>query len=166
VSADDLDEEGRSTKSGAAGRRRAREKAEAAEEAASPDDGAWAEEFKSAGAPDLENPGQDLDYVRKLQLIALKQMVTTPKPTPRQRECWRSLKEMSAVVGMTSNRAQLEAKVKKLEAALKQRADTGNNIARVESGAKVKRPPTARGAAPPGPRAIPPDALPPDEPTK
>jgi hypothetical protein len=161
---DRLDEEGRSTKSGAAGRRKRREKEEAAEEALSPDDGAWANEFKEAGSPDLTNPGEDLDYVRKLQLIALRQMVTTPKPTPRQRECWRSLKEMSAVVGMTSNRAQLEAKVKKLEAALKARAESGNAIARVEPGSKVKRPSTARGSAPPGPRAIPLDALSPDDP--
>lgn len=159
-----FDDEGRSTTSGAANRRRAFAKEEGEEdERAGGDDGEWAKEFDQAGRPDLENAGADLDYVRKLQLICLRQMVTTPRPTSRQRECWRSLKEMSAVVGMTSNRAQLESKVKKLEAALKARADAGNAIVRSEPGSKVKRPPTARGSAPPGPRAIPPDAVPADD---
>src|SRR5262245_41929574 len=39
-------------------------------------DGKWAEEFKEAGMPDLENPETDLSYVRKLQLICLRQTAT------------------------------------------------------------------------------------------
>lgn len=154
-----VDELGRSTGSSAASKR-AKTARELGTE--SPDDGSWAKEFEKAGEPDLENPGSDLDYVRKLQLIALRQMVTTPYATVRQRECWRHIKEMSATVGMTSNRAQLEAKVKRLEAALKARQDAGNTIVRVEKGSKIKRPPTARGQQLPGPRDIPKDALPPD----
>lgn len=137
---------------------------EAAREEADDADVSWAEDFKQAGEPDLENAGTDLDYVRKLQLICLKQVATTPNPTKAQTACWARIKEMAAVVGMTSNRAQLETKCKKLEKALSARtANAHAGIARLEPGAKVKRPSTARGAAPPGPRAIPPDALPPDD---
>ncbi len=127
------------------------------------DDGKWADEFKEAGTPDLENPGTDLDYTRKLQLICLRQMATTPFPTLAQMECWRRINEMSKSVGMTSNRAQLEASVKKLGKALKAQTVQAGAIT-IVPGHTVKKPSTARGMSPPGPRAIPPDALPEDPP--
>ena len=127
------------------------------------DDCSWANEFREAGQPDLENPGTDLDYVRKLQLISLRQMATTAKPSKLQQDCWRRIREMSAVVGMTSNRAQLEAKVRKLEKLLSERQAAGSAVVEV-AGSRIKRPPTARGAAPPGPRSIPPDAVADDSP--
>lgn len=131
--------------SGAADRRRKRKKEEAERqrEVNENDDGIWAGEFKEAGTPDLENAGTDLDYVRKLQLIALRQMATTPFPTLKQENLWRRIREMSAVVGMTSNRSQLESRTKKLE---KQLANTqqGGGV-RIEAGARVKRSPNARG---------------------
>lgn len=150
--------------SGAKGRRRKHEKTDAVvaagartDDAPPKDDGRWARDFEEAGKPDLENPGTDLDYVRRLQLICLRQMATTAFPPIAQQEAWRRIKEMSAVVGMTSNRAQLEAKVRKLEAALAERKTHGS-IVKTQTGASIKRPPTARGATPPGPRAVPEDA--------
>lgn len=143
---------------GAEKKRRKRERQEAEAPVALPeDDGKWAADFRAAGKPDLENPGTDLDYVRKLQLIALHQMATTPFPSAAQRNCWQRIREMSAVVGMTSNRAQLEAQVRRLEKALAERRQSGA-IVKVQKGSVVKRPSTARGAAPPGPRAVPEDA--------
>ena len=129
------------------------------------DDGAWAKAFEACGLPDLENPGTDLAYVRKLQMTCLHQMATTPFPTLAQQEHWRRVNEHSKSVGMTSNRALLEAKVKQLEAALKARQAAAGAV-RIVPASSVKKPPTARGMAPPGPRAIPPDALPEDEPPK
>jgi hypothetical protein len=123
------------------------------------DRGEWARAFKRAGKPNLDDPGTDLDYTRKLQLIVLEQMATEPFPTPAQRETWKRIREMSAVVGMTSNRAQLESKVRKLQGALAARRDTAAGALRMEPGAKIKKPKTARGMSPPGPRAIPPDAV-------
>lgn len=123
------------------------------------DDGKWAREFEEAGKPDLENPGTDLDYVRRLQLICLRQMATTAFPPIAQQDAWRRIREMSATVGMTSNRSQLEAKVKKLEAALKARMQAG--AVRIEPGDARLKSPNARGV-PRGPRAIPPDALSPE----
>lgn len=129
------------------------------------DDGAWAKEFEDAGKPDLENPGTDLDYVRRLQLICLRQMATVAFPPIAQQEAWRRIKDMSATVGMTSNRAQLEAKVKKLEAALKARTQIG--AVHMEPSTNVEKPANARGMRR-GPRPIPPDAVadepPPTEP--
>lgn len=152
--------------SGAAKRRKKHEREEAAERAASvEDDGKWAKDFEVAGKPDLENPGTDLDYVRKLQLIVLHQAATTPHPTKAQTATWSRIREMSAVVGMTSNRAQLEAKVRRLEKLLaEKKQDSG--IVKVVPGSKVKKPPTARGQST-GPRVVPDGASvtsPPDEP--
>jgi hypothetical protein len=107
------------------------------------DSGVWAEDFRKAGGPDLDNPGTDLDWTRKLQLICLHQMATTPFPTTRQQDCWQRIRAMSAVVGMTSNRAQLESKTKKLEKMLTEKSQGGG--VRFEDGAKVAKSPNARG---------------------
>lgn len=115
------------------------------------DDGKWAKDFEAAGKPDLQNPGMDLDYTRKLQLICLRQMATTPFPTRAQHEAWRRIKEMSATVGMTSNRAQLEAKVKRLSKQLATQTQSGT-ITEV-SGKGFKKNPEARGGMT-GPRSI------------
>lgn len=118
------------------------------------DDGKWAKDFENAGTPDLNNPGTDLDYVRKLQLIVLRQMATTPFPTVAQQNAWRRINENSRTVGMTSNRAQLEATVRRLKKALEEkRQDSG--IVKVVHGSKVAKPKTARGQVPFGPRAAP-----------
>ncbi len=130
--------------SGAAGRKKKHDKnREEQIQSDAEDGGKWAEAFKAAGSPDLNNPDTDLDYVRKLQLIATEQMVTTPFPTYRQEQCWRRLKEMSAVVGMTSNRAALESKVRRLEAELRSTRAQGAVV--IKPGAEVKRSPRARG---------------------
>lgn len=142
--------------SGAAIRRKAREREEAAR-AGEPDDGKWAEEFETAGQPSLDDPGTDLDYTRRLQLIALRQMATTPFPTVAQEKCWRRIREMSAVVGMTSNRAQLEASVRRLKKQLEARQQSGSVVE--VAGSSVKRPPTARGG-PRGPRPVDPESEP------
>jgi hypothetical protein len=139
--------------SGASKRRKAHEKVDAyvaTRNAYRKDTGRWASEFKKAGEPDLENPGTDLSYVRKLQLIVMRQMATTPFPTIAQQEAWRRIREMSAVVGMTSKRAELESTVKRLEQELR--------AARPEGAVKwvegpVAKSPNARGA-PTGPRPV------------
>jgi hypothetical protein len=108
------------------------------------DDDGWAQEFREAGNPDLENPDTDLDYVRKLQLIVLRQMASTAHPPKAQQDAWRRIREMSAVVGMTSNRAKLEADVRALKKMLSSYQARGGAI-NVEEGSKVLRPHTARG---------------------
>lgn len=160
-----VDEQGRSTKSGAARRRekKAEEREKKAErEALEGENPAWAEEFRQAGKPDLENPDTDLDYVRRLQLVALRQMATTPFPTAAQTQCWQRIKDMSATVGMTSNRAALEAKVKRLEGQLKSRREAGG-AAKVVKGSEVQRPETARGGRT-GPRSVAPAEPPSQDP--
>jgi hypothetical protein len=124
------------------------------------DSGRWAKVFGRAGEPDLENPETDLAYTRKLQLLVLHQMATTPKPTLRQQECWKRIREMSAVVGMTSSRAALEAKVRKLTKMLADRNVPGT-VTEV-AGSSVAKPPTARGG-PRGPQRLPDDPTLPTE---
>lgn len=116
------------------------------------DDGKWAAEFLEAGDPDLANPDTDLDYIRKLQLVVTRQMARTPFPTSAQIETWKRIKEMSAVIGLTSNKAKLEAKIRKLEGLFAQQRQAG--AVRWEPGASIKKPPTARGGAR-GPRPLP-----------
>lgn len=115
----------------------------------------FAADFRDAGDPDLDDPGTDLSYVRKLQLIALRQMATTQDPPPQQQALWKRLREMSAVVGMTSNRAALEAEVKRLRAVLEDRkAKLGT--AKMVPGASVPLPATARDSGRSrGPRSVP-----------
>lgn len=115
------------------------------------DDGKWAEAFVEAGLPDLENAGTDLDYVRKLQLICLRQMACTAFPTLGQQNLWRRIKDMSATVGMTSNRAQLESKVKKLTKALEKHQQP-STIQEVK-GSSIVWPSNARGGMT-GPRSV------------
>lgn len=119
------------------------------------DPGDFAAAFRDAGDPDLDDPGTDLSYVRKLQLIALRQMATTQDPPPQQQALWKRIREMSAVVGMTSNRAALEAEVKRLRAVLEdQRAKLGT--AKMVPGASVPLPATARDSGRSrGPRPVP-----------
>lgn len=112
----------------------------------------WAEDFKVAGEPDLDNPEMDLSYVRKLQMISLRQAATTPRPSLLQQAAWRRIREMAAVVGMTSNRAALEGKVKKMQTLLDQKHQS--SAVREESGARIKRPTTARGAVDPALRPV------------
>src|SRR4051794_32232292 len=97
--------------SGASNRRKKHESEAAANPDTEPDGGDWAQAFRAAGDPDLENPETDLDYTRKLQLIVLQQMATTPFPPRAQQDCWRRIREMSATLGMTSSRAALESTV-------------------------------------------------------
>lgn len=122
-------------------------------------DDAWSKEFLEAGPIDLENPDTDLAYVRKLQLIVLRQMATTPHPSKAQQDAWRRIREMSAVVGMTSNRAKLEADLRSLKKQLAQYQEQSGAL-KVMKGSEVKRPPTARGRTR-GPRALPPEEEPP-----
>lgn len=151
--------------SGAAKRKAKHEAADFAEQQARDaagfpqDNGKWAEDFQAAGSPDLENPETDLAYTRKLQLIVLKQMATTPFPTVAQKNTWARIREMSATVGMTSSRAALEATVKKLRKQLEERAQAAT-VTEV-AGGSITKPPTARGGQR-GPRPLPPD--PPPEP--
>lgn len=142
--------------SGAANRRKRYERLEAAAASDVPDDGKWARDFQKAGKPDLENPDTDLSYVRKLQMIALRQMATTPFPSIAQQGTWRRIREMSAVVGMTSNRASLEARVKKLQKSLGERQQVSTIIE--VPGSSITKPDTARGGSK-GPRPIPEDPL-------
>ena len=127
---------------------------------APPDDGKWVEDFRKAGKPDLTNPETDLDYTRKLQLIVLYQMATTPFPSRAQAAVWRSIREMSATVGMTSSRASLESTVKRLRKQLDERSQVGTVDERPVAG--LAKPDTARGQRR-GPRPLEPD---PTEPTK
>lgn len=124
----------------------------------SPNDGpgsAFAEEFQDAGELDLDDPGTDLSYVRKLQLIALRQMATTPDPPPQQQALWKRIREMSAVVGMTSNRAALESEVKRLRGLLEDQK-TKLGTAKMVPGASVPLPATARDSGRSrGPRPLP-----------
>lgn len=124
------------------------------------DDGdEWAEEFEEAGQIDLNNPDTDLDYVRKLQLIVLRQMAMTAHPSKAQQDTWRRIREMSAVVGMTSNRAKLEADLRALKKTLAHYQEQGGAL-KFAKGDELKRPPTARGRKR-GPRLLPPGELPP-----
>src|SRR5262249_52996451 len=109
-----------------------------------PDEEKWAQEFGEAGPPDLENPDTDLAYVRKLQLIVLRQISRTPNPSKEQQAAWRGIREMSAVVGMTWNRSKLEAELRALKQALSKYQEQGGAIKIVKGGA-VARPSTARG---------------------
>lgn len=118
----------------------------------------WAKEFTEAGRPDLENPDTDLAYVRKLQLICLRQMATTAQPPKEQQDAWRRIREMSAVVGMTSNRAKLEAEVRSLKKAMAHYQQQGGAM-KLEKGSDVPRPSTARGRRR-GPRLLPTDEPP------
>jgi hypothetical protein len=162
----------RKAKSGAQKRREKREREEAARagviaqakdlgikvsagEEPPEDDGEWAQEFEEAGDVDLENPDTDLAYVRKLQLICLRQMATTANPSRQQEAAWRRIREMSAVVGMTSNRAKLEADVKALKAALKKHEERGSAM-NIGAGASIPKSPGARGQRR-GPRPLPPE---------
>lgn len=124
------------------------------------DDGKWAEDFKAAGNPDLENPETDLAYVRKLQMICLRQMTTTPHPSVAQQNAWRRIGEMSKGCGMTSSRAALEVTVKKLRKQIETRRQGGTIIEGPVN--TIVRPPNARGGAR-GPRPLPPDGAPPTE---
>jgi hypothetical protein len=123
------------------------------------EDDSWAQEFEEAGEPDLANPDTDLDYVRKLQLIVMRQMATTARPSKPQQDAWRRIREMSAVVGMTANRAKLEAEVRSLKKMLSQYQQMGGAI-KLEKGSDVPRSPTARGRRR-GPRLLPPEQPPP-----
>lgn len=150
--------------SGAQKRKRRREREEARAEAlgtirAKGDDHIWAKDFKKAGEPDLDNPATDLDYVRKLQLICLRQMATSPAPSLEQQNLWRRIREMSAVVGMTSKRSELEAQVKRLKKIVAEYESRGSAVTEV-SGKTIQRPPTARGVKT-GPRPLPDDVIPP-----
>lgn len=122
-------------------------------------DDLWAQEFSKAGKPDFDNPDTDLAYVRKLQLIVLRQMATTARPPKPQQDAWRRIREMSAVVGMTSNRAKLEADVRDLKKKLARFKDKATALQTEPSG-NVPRPPTARGRKR-GPRPLPDDRRPP-----
>lgn len=122
---------------------------------------AWAVEFERAGVPDLDDVGLGLSYVRKLQMIVIRQMAVTPFPGPAQRETWKRIQAMGATIGMTHNRAGVESEVKNLKAMIAERKQ-GTSFVTEESGSKIAKPSTARGQRRGGPRPIPADALPPD----
>lgn len=115
------------------------------------DKGEWAKDFEACGKPNLAEPGTDLDYTRKLQLTVLYQMATTAFPTIAQQAAWKRIKEISAVIGMTSNRAQLESKVKRMSEQLATQTQIGtiNEV----SGKGFKKNPEARGGMT-GPKLI------------
>lgn len=103
----------------------------------------------------LEDPDLALEYGRRALLISLDQICHSRNLPTLER--WRLIKDFTATLGMTHNRAAIESRTKKLEGALRERkANAG--VVKVESGKTVKRPATARGSAPPGPRALPDDA--------
>lgn len=112
------------------------------------------EAYDVLGDPDIESPAYALDYVRKAQLIAFGQICRSR--TLPQMERWRLIKEHGATIGMTYSRSSMESKVKGMEAALKERSQSGS--IQVAAGASIKRPPTARGG-PRGPRALAPEDL-------
>ncbi len=117
------------------------------------------EAFDVLGEPDLDDPATALEYVRRAQLIAFSQICKSR--TLPQRERWRLIKELSAVVGMTSNRSALESRTAKLEKMLKAKQQAG--AVRDERG-PVAKPATARGQRRP-PKIVPADA-PDEEPKK
>lgn len=134
-----------SRESGAAGRKRRRAAANAALDEEFDDGSA----YDVLGLPDVKDPSTALDYVRKAQLIAFGE-VCRSKTLP-QRERWKLIREMGAVIGMTHNRADLESRTKNLEAKLNKEKPVG--AVRFEPGSKVAKPPTARGGAR-GPRSL------------
>lgn len=121
----------------------------------------WSLEFDKAGDPDLEEFGLGLGYVRKLQMIVIKQMAVTPFPGPAQRETWKRIQAMAATIGMTHSKAGVESEVKAIKAMLADRRQATTFVAEIE-GSKVAKPATARGQRRGGPRPIPQDALPPE----
>lgn len=136
---DRFDEDGSPKRpSGAAKRKAAREKKDAELDG----EVGGSEDFEVLGDPDLTDPSTALEYVRRAQLIAFGQICRSKTIPTRER--WRLIKEYGAVLGMTHNRAELEARTKKLEGLLKAKQAAG--AVRFERG--VKKPPTARGGAP------------------
>lgn len=95
--------------------------------------------YARLGEPPVDDPATGLEYVRRVQLTALAEVARSTLP---QLEKWRLIKDMSATIGMTHNRAALEARLKKLEGKLREQRQAG--AVRLEPGASVQRPPTAR----------------------
>ncbi len=138
-----MSDEPLSETSGAAARRKkqAQKKLDAL---AGPDDGRWANDFKKLGPPDYANPETGLLWVRKAQLLVAYQMVTTPFPSPAQRDCWKRFDNMSKAIGMTHSRSALENTVAKVRKQLSDRQNAGGTIVE-ENGSDVPKPATARG---------------------
>lgn len=110
-------------------------------------------EFAAVGRPSLEDPGTDLAYTRKIQLTMLAQRTRVLRPSPELRELWRDLDKMCATIGMTHERAVLEAKVRQLEKQLTAAKERAGSVT-LESGAAIDVPATARGQRR-GPRSVP-----------
>jgi hypothetical protein len=122
----------------------------------------WALEFEAVGMPDLEQPEGGLDYVRKLQLVALRQRVTTHRPDPEQVATWRGIADAARAIGLTQNRTALEQLAAEVKRALSRTGEqTGAVRRRAAHG--FTRPPTARGGGRTrGPRPVPRDGPGPD----
>lgn len=107
---------------------------------------AWAREFEEAGQPDLDDPGAALTYVRRLQLVALRQQVTTPRPSPEQIAVWKRIEAQTKALGMTQNRVELEERVGRVEGMLETTAQSAGPVKQRSSSA-LHRPPTSRGGS-------------------
>ena len=99
--------------------------------------------YEKLGEPPVDDPATGLEYVRKVQLIALSEIA---RAKLGQLEKWRLIKDMGATIGMTHNRAALETRLASLERKLRDKRQLGGAM-RVEVGTSVKRPSTARGAS-------------------
>jgi hypothetical protein len=119
--------------------------------------------FVKIGAPPLDELGEILGWGRRVLATTAWLVATDELDSTRAR----TLKDAVFALGSTHNRTELEARMKRLEDALRDRHARNGVVKVVEGDAAkalwAKRSPTARGMSPPGPRAIPKDALPPDD---
>lgn len=105
------------------------------------------------GKPPVDDPATGLKYVRQVQLVALGEIAGARLG---QLEKWRLIKDMSATIGMTHNRAALEERLKRLELSLKEQRRSG--AVRIAPASEIARPATARQieSAPPAVQDEPP----------
>jgi|SRR5215831_15930199 len=138
--------------SGAQNRKRARERANAA---AKPGQRDWSKEFADLGEPDLEDPSSALVYARRVNLLCIRMVATSPFLTLADQARLRMLKDFIATLGMTHSRSTIEGRVKSVEAKLAgARKRTG--AIKLEPANAIARPETARGRrGARGPRPLP-----------
>jgi hypothetical protein len=121
-------------------------------------------EFDDLGAPDLEAPDLGLGFVRRAQLIAFGQVLRSRRVPPEEK--WRLIDKMSATIGMTQNRGELEALAERLETTLAAARPAGAVNVRATQHAHA-RPATSRGGSGArGPRPLPGSPAEPDQPKR
>lgn len=114
--------------------------------------------FKKLGPAPLAEPLQILGWGRRALAVVAQLLMADQLDGARAR----SIKDTIFALGSTHNRTELEAEVAQLKKMFGERQQRTTFVYEEAPGRRPK-PSTARGMYRPGPRAIPQDALPPDD---